>query len=165
MAYRLNEGRVNALVRRFPAFLEQLLTPQRKASACSPPPKRSCGGSTEDSRVFGRQRFAGTVNVKRQTHAGGIRRARVTIDNSMTRLTDEEELARLDALICDLDAPLGTPLGYMREHLTAARSYLLGSMPEEYRMILELAKETLTEIDQAQLRSRIDEFLRQATLT
>jgi hypothetical protein len=82
----------------------------------------------------------------------------------MTRLTDEEELARMDELILDLDAPLGTPQGYMREHLTAARSYLLGAMSEEYQMILELAKETVPEIDQPQLRSRIDAFLRQATL-
>jgi hypothetical protein len=81
----------------------------------------------------------------------------------MTRLTNEEELARMDELIRDLDAPLGTPQGYMREHLTEARSYLLGSMPEEYRMTLELAKETLPDIDQPQLRSRIDDFLRQAT--
>jgi len=81
----------------------------------------------------------------------------------MTRLTDKEELARMDELIRDLDAPLGTPQGYMREHLTAARSYLLGAMPEEYRMTLELARETLPEIDQPQLRSRIDDFLRQAT--
>jgi hypothetical protein len=82
----------------------------------------------------------------------------------MTRLTDEEELARMDELIRDLDAPIGTPQGYMREHLTAARSYLLGAMPEEYQLTLELARETLPEIDQPELRSRIDDFLRQATL-
>ena len=81
----------------------------------------------------------------------------------MTRLTDKEELARLDELISDLDAPLGTPLGYMREHLAAARSYLLGSMPEEYRMTLELATKTLPEIDQPQLRSRIHDFFDKAT--
>jgi hypothetical protein len=79
----------------------------------------------------------------------------------MTRL-DEEVLTRMDELIRDLDAPLGTPRGYMREHLTAARSYLLGSMPEEYQMTLELAKETLPDIDEPQLRSRIDDFLRLA---
>jgi hypothetical protein len=85
-------------------------------------------------------------------------------DNIMTRLTVDEELARMDELIRDLDAPLGTPQGYMREHLTAARSYLIGSMPEEYQMTLEMAKQTLPEIEQTQLRSRIDAFLRQATL-
>ena len=82
----------------------------------------------------------------------------------MTRLTDEEELARMDELIRDLDAPLGTPQGYMREHLTEARSYLLGSMPGEYQMTLEMAKGTLSEIDDPGLRSRLDDFLRQATL-
>jgi hypothetical protein len=80
----------------------------------------------------------------------------------MTRL-NEEELARLDELITNLDAPLGTRRGYMREHLAAARSYLLGSMPEEYRMTLELATETLPEIDQPQLRSRIHDFFDKAT--
>jgi hypothetical protein len=81
----------------------------------------------------------------------------------MTRLTAEEELARMDELIRDLDGPLGTPQGYMREHLIEARSCLLSSMLEEYRMTLELAKNTLPDIDQPQLRSRIDDFLRQAT--
>ncbi len=79
----------------------------------------------------------------------------------MTRITDKEALARMDELIHDLDAPLDTPQGLMREHLTAARSYLLGSMPEEYQLTLELARETLPEIDQPELRSRIDDFLRQ----
>jgi hypothetical protein len=79
----------------------------------------------------------------------------------MTKLMDEEELARMDELILDLDAPLGTPQGYMREHLTAARSYLLGSMPEEYRMTMKLARETLPDIKDPGLRSRIDDFLHQ----
>jgi hypothetical protein len=80
----------------------------------------------------------------------------------MTRL--KEELARMDELMRELDAPLGTPQGYMREHLTAARSYLLGSMPEEYQVTLEMAKDTLSEIDDAGLRSRIEEFLRRASV-
>ncbi len=82
----------------------------------------------------------------------------------MTRAKDKEQLARMDGLIRDLDAPLGTPQGYMREHLTAARSYLLGSMPQEYQMTLEMAKETLPEIEDPGLRSRIEDFLRQGTL-
>jgi hypothetical protein len=79
----------------------------------------------------------------------------------MTRIADKEVLAHMDELIHDLDERLDTPQGLMREHLTAARSYLLGSMPEEYQMTLELAKEVLPEIDQPQLRSRIEDFLRQ----
>lgn len=81
----------------------------------------------------------------------------------MTRITDQEELAGLDELIAELDAPLGTPQGYVREHLTAARSYLLGSMPGEYQMSLKLANESVPEIGDPGLRSRIEDFLRQAT--
>jgi hypothetical protein len=39
----------------------------------------------------------------------------------------EEELARIDELMRDLDVRLDTPQGLMREHLAAARSYLLGT--------------------------------------
>jgi hypothetical protein len=69
-----------------------------------------------------------------------------------------EELARLDELIRDLDDRMDTPQGLVREHLTAARSSLIGSMPEEYKLALELARENLPLLDEP-LRSRIDEFL------
>ena len=72
----------------------------------------------------------------------------------------EEELARIDELMRDLDVRLDTPQGLMREHLAAARSYLLGAMPEEYKMTLDMAKEFLTEIEDPALRSRLDAFLR-----
>ena len=71
----------------------------------------------------------------------------------------EEELARIDELIRDLDVRLDTPQGLMREHLAAVRSYLHGAMPEEYKMTLDMAKEFLTEIEDPALRSRLDAFL------
>ena len=73
--------------------------------------------------------------------------------------TEREELLKLDELIRALDVRLDTPQGLMREHLTAARSYLLGAMPEEYKMTLDMAKEFLTEIDDTALRSRLNTFL------
>ena len=72
---------------------------------------------------------------------------------------EREELAHIDELIADLDVQLDTPQGLMREHLTAARSYLIGAMPEEYRMTLDMAKEYLSQIEDAGLRSRIEHFL------
>lgn len=72
-----------------------------------------------------------------------------------------EELILMDELIRDLDRRLDTPQGLMREHLGAARSYLLGSMPEEYKMTLEMAHEYLPQIDHPGLRSRIGAFLRE----
>ncbi len=59
---------------------------------------------------------------------------------------EREELARLDQLIAGLDVSLDTPQGLMREHLTAARSYLIGAMPEEYEMTLQMAKQYLSQI-------------------
>jgi hypothetical protein len=73
-----------------------------------------------------------------------------------------EELARLDDVIAALDVRLGTPQGFMREHLMAARSYLIGAMPEEYRMTLDMAKEYVPQIEDAGLRSRIEAFLKAA---
>jgi hypothetical protein len=65
----------------------------------------------------------------------------------------------MDALICDLGNRLDTPQGLMREHLTAARSYLVGCMPGEYKSTLELAKALLPEIEPPELRQRVDELL------
>jgi hypothetical protein len=73
---------------------------------------------------------------------------------------EREELARLDQVIGELDVRLDTPQGLMREHLTAARSYLIGAMPEEYRMTLDMAKEYLSQIEDVRLRSNIEAFLK-----
>jgi hypothetical protein len=49
----------------------------------------------------------------------------------------------------------------MREHLTAARAYLIGAMPQEYTSTLKLAQEILPRIEPAEPRSRTAEFPRQ----
>jgi len=66
---------------------------------------------------------------------------------------------RMDALIRDLNNRLDTPQGLMREHLTAARCYLVGAMPEEYKSTLQLAKALVPEIEPPEVRKRVDEFL------
>lgn len=73
---------------------------------------------------------------------------------------ERDELIVIDELIRDLGRRLDTPEGLMREHLGAARSYLLGAMPDEYKMTLELAQQCLPQIDDPGLRSRIGSFLR-----
>jgi hypothetical protein len=65
----------------------------------------------------------------------------------------------MDSLIGDLDPRVDTRQGLMREHLTAARSYLVGSMPGEYKSTLQLAKALLPEIEPPELRTRVDELL------
>jgi hypothetical protein len=70
-----------------------------------------------------------------------------------------DQITRIEELIRDLDGDSDTPNGYMREHLAAARFYLLGSMSREYRLNLELAGQLLTEIDDPNLRGRIAAFL------
>jgi len=73
---------------------------------------------------------------------------------------EREELARLDEAIAGLDVRLDTPQGLMREHLMSARSYLIGAMPEEYRMTLGMAKEYLPQLEDTLLKSRIEAFLK-----
>jgi len=48
----------------------------------------------------------------------------------------------------------------MREHLETARSYLLGSMPDEYSFNLKLAKHLLPDIEDKSLQTRLADFLR-----
>jgi hypothetical protein len=69
------------------------------------------------------------------------------------------QITRIEELLRDLEGGSDTPNGYMREHLEAARFYLLGSMPQEYRLNLELAGQLLPEIDDRNLRGRIAAFL------
>ena len=69
-----------------------------------------------------------------------------------------EELARLDELIRDLDDRADTPQGLVREHLSTARSCLLESALDEYRLMLKLAKEAVPELDET-ARARVEGFL------
>lgn len=48
----------------------------------------------------------------------------------------------------------------MREHLEAARFYLLGSMPHEYALTLQLAQQLLPSIEDRGLQSRVADFLK-----
>jgi len=75
----------------------------------------------------------------------------------------EAEVARLNQWIAELDDRIDTPEGLLREHLTTARSCVLGSMPGEYRLTLEMAREILPLLKQPALEHRIGEFLEHRT--
>src|SRR5260370_37522960 len=53
----------------------------------------------------------------------------------------------------------GMPSALLREHLEAARFYLLGGMPQEYHFTLELLKELLPDIEDKSLGARVADFL------
>lgn len=63
-------------------------------------------------------------------------------------------------LMRDLAGETGTPEALRREHLESARFYLLGSMPDEYRFSLGLAKGILPDLHDKVLRDRVTDFLR-----
>ncbi len=73
---------------------------------------------------------------------------------------NDPTVARLDELVHDLAGGDGTPRSLLREHLEAARFYLLGAMPAEYQLNLELAEGLLPDIEDKDLQGRIRTFLR-----
>jgi hypothetical protein len=77
---------------------------------------------------------------------------------SLTETSDT--VGRIELLMRDLEGESGTSNSLMREHLEAARFYLLGSMPNEYRLNLKLATQRLPDIQDEGLRARVAEFLR-----
>jgi hypothetical protein len=90
----------------------------------------------------------------------------VATKNSMTHqresalLDPETKSARIEQLMVELSDESNPVNDLMAEHLESARSYLLSSMPEEYALILKLAREILPNIEDDALRSRIADFVR-----
>ena len=62
-------------------------------------------------------------------------------------MQQDEELKILDEMIADLGGSRAAPAcDLLLEHLQAARRYLLGSMPGEYGLCLQQARESLASI-------------------
>ena len=76
----------------------------------------------------------------------------------------QSDVAKLEDLVRDLTGEDGTPNALVREHLDAARFYLVGSMPAEYEFSLKLAADSLTDIEDKELRARVAAFLRSQKL-
>ena len=78
----------------------------------------------------------------------------------------DQDLATLAALIAELGGSnkagkqSGSPCDLLLEHLDAARRNLLGSMPGEYRMSLQQAKDALPCIADKSTRSEVQQRLK-----
>jgi hypothetical protein len=70
------------------------------------------------------------------------------------------ELDKLDELLQMLDSvPEDNPARLLAEHLFAARYSLLGAMPREYLMNLDLARKGALHVDEARVRAKAKEIL------
>jgi hypothetical protein len=81
-------------------------------------------------------------------------------ETGTTQSRRNRDVANLEQLVRDLAGEYGTPNALMREHLDAARFYLLGSMPAEYEFSLKLAADSLPDIEDKELQARVAGFLR-----
>jgi hypothetical protein len=72
----------------------------------------------------------------------------------------EAQLAKLDELLELIDdAPEDAESLSAQEHLQAARTYLLGAMPQECELSLEMAEEAIAAIAQRDLRLKAERRL------
>ena len=69
------------------------------------------------------------------------------------------DAANIEELVRDLAGAESTLNALVREHLDAARFYLLGSMPAEYEFSLKLAADSLPDIEDKELQARVAAFL------
>ena len=86
----------------------------------------------------------------------------MTQSSSVVLTSDSPQIrdaARVEELMRDVTGESGTPNALMHEHLEAARYYLIGSMPEELRLTLDMVRHLLPALPDPSLRNRIGEFL------
>lgn len=78
-------------------------------------------------------------------------------------MNEQEQLDKLDELIALVQEEdhegRGQHRELPREHLSKARAYLMGAMPVEYRMTLEMAKSAIDQISDADLKRRADRLI------
>jgi len=70
-----------------------------------------------------------------------------------------KDLARLDQILKQLDKGTEAHCELLREHLQSARASLVGSMPAEYALSLNMAAEALNCVSDQTLRTRIQDFI------
>ena len=74
----------------------------------------------------------------------------------------QEQLSKLDQLLEFLaDAPEDEECRNAKEHLQSARTYLLGAMPEEFELSLQMAEEAISAIAQRTVRIEAERMLRE----
>lgn len=73
-----------------------------------------------------------------------------------------QDLARLDEILESLSQESEAQCELLREHLESARVSLVGAMPSEYALNLEMAGQALNCVSDHNLRARIEDFIRGA---
>jgi glutamate synthase domain-containing protein 3 len=76
--------------------------------------------------------------------------------------TQTEDLAQLGHLIEELSNETEAQCELLREHLESARISLVGAMPAEYALSMQLAREAANCITDHDLRRRIEKFAERA---
>jgi hypothetical protein len=72
----------------------------------------------------------------------------------------EAQLAKLDELLELIgDAPEDAQCPNSQEHVQSARTYLLGAMPQEYELSLEMAEEAIATIAERDVRLKAEHLL------
>ncbi len=77
----------------------------------------------------------------------------------MENVRTSEELGRLDEFLEQLGGETEAQCELLREHLEAARTYLVGSMPAEFELSLQMAREALNCVSNRELRLRLEDFI------
>lgn len=70
-------------------------------------------------------------------------------------MVERNRVERLDRLIDEIAMPQESECELLREHLESARTYLLGSMPLEYSLTLQLANQVVNCISNRARRERV----------
>lgn len=73
-----------------------------------------------------------------------------------------QDLARLDKILEALSQEPKAQCELLREHLESARISLVGAMPAEYVLSLEMAGQALNCVSDHNLRARLEDFVRGA---
>ncbi len=70
-------------------------------------------------------------------------------------MTLKTDVHRIDVVIDEVSGPTESQCELLREHLESARHYLLGAMPVEYKLSLQLANQALDCITDEDRRKRV----------
>ncbi len=66
-----------------------------------------------------------------------------------------QDLHKLDELVAEVDrCSPADEAEYAGEHIHGARTYLLGAMPAEFRLSVELARKSLARLDDTEARRK-----------
>ncbi len=77
----------------------------------------------------------------------------------MENVQTGEDLGRLDEFLEELGAETEAQCELLREHLESARTYLVGSMPAEFELNLQMARDALNCVSNQELRSLLEDFI------